>query len=225
MHDPADAEFWLSRWQQRQTGFHRQQVNEHLLQFWPALGVPAGATVFVPLCGKSLDLVWLQQQGHRVVGVELSTLAANAFFSEQGIADNPLAAEPFVLRGNDELRFYVGDFFHLQASHLQPCHALYDRAALVALPASTRKAYVEQLLRLFPAGVKMLLVTLEYDDRIMQGPPFSVTEAEVNELFGGEFDVARLQAQEVIEDNAHLRERGLNSLVEKVYLLDCAREY
>lgn len=220
MDDPAHPEFWLSRWQQNKIGFHQHQTNPYLQVYWSRLAADPGSSVFVPLCGKSLDMIWLSQQGYHVKGVELSPLAVDDFFTEHGLSDQVSYDGNLVIRGNKDICIYVGDFFHLQAEHLDACRLVYDRACLIAFPPLQRQRYVRQLLRLFPAGVKILLVTLEYEQGLMQGPPFSVNEQELNELFAEYFSIKLLVQNEVIEQNKHLQEKGLHRLQEKVYVLE-----
>jgi thiopurine S-methyltransferase len=79
-------EFWHERWQQNEIGFHDKEINEHLQQYWPAFNIALNSRIFVPLCGKSKDLLWLLAQGYEVIGVELSPLAVQAFFDENGLS-------------------------------------------------------------------------------------------------------------------------------------------
>src|SRR3546814_8142059 len=81
-----DPDFWQQRWRDNRIGFHRDGVLPLLEKHWPSLGLATGSRVFVPLCGKSLDMAWLAARGHRVLGVELSPLAVGQFFDENGLA-------------------------------------------------------------------------------------------------------------------------------------------
>jgi len=188
----VQREFWLDRWRKQEIGFHQPEVNPWLTNWWPRLDLPAGCSVFVPLCGKSLDMGWLADQGHQVIGVELAEAAVRGFYDE---AQCPFRMEwqrHLQLFSGDRVSIYCGDFMNLTALHLSEVAAVYDRAALIALPPKMREHYADHLLRIIPDGCRVLLVTLEYDQRRVSGPPHSVAEAEVRALFGGRCEVERL---------------------------------
>lgn len=212
--------FWLQRWQQNLTGFHRSETNPHLPDYWSEPGVPAGGQVLVPLCGKSLDMLWLRSQGHRVLGVELSSLAVDAFFDENNLQAEHLVSGKFALCQSDELQVLCGDFFDLGQEQLVDVTAVYDRASLIALPSAMRIAFVEKLQALLPGSVSMLLITMEYDQRSMNGPPFSVSEDEVRSLFTDGWSIKKIHEKDILAEEPRFRERGLTFLTEKVYLLD-----
>jgi len=214
------AEFWQARWARSEIGFHLPEVNPYLQRYWPALGLPEGARVLVPLCGKSLDLAWLAGQGYQVVGVELAQRAVEDFFAEHGL--KPLVSDVGVFRhyqaGN--LEIYCGDFFALSAQQLDGCTALYDRAALIALPADMRARYVAHLSQLLPNGCRGVLVSLDYDQAQMDGPPFAVADDEVQRLFTPDWQLQELACGDVLGDNWKFLKRGLERLDERVYRLD-----
>lgn len=214
-----DAHFWRERWQSGKTAFHQAQVNTDLQAFWPRLECPAAATVFVPLCGKSVDMAWLRAQGHNVVGSELSELAVATFFAAQGLepACEPVGALQRWRAGGYEL--YVGDFFDLGAASLVHVQAIYDRAALIALPAPLRVRYAQRLAGLAPAGCKMLLLTMDYPQQQMAGPPFAVAESEVRALFAHDFSVRLLATRDALHEEPRFQQRGLQSRDEQAYLL------
>jgi thiopurine S-methyltransferase len=214
-----EPEFWHQRWVSNQIGFHEGQVNAYLARHYAHLGLMLGQTVFVPLCGKSVDLRWLADQGARVVGVELSPIAVENFFAEQGLTPRTSKEGVFAVWESGPIRVLCGDYFALTPAHLAGTHAVYDRAALIALPPVQRAAYVAHLDRLLPGARRTLLVTLEYPQEQMQGPPFSVMEDEVRRLFAGA-RVERLGAQDVLADNPRFRDKGLTRLLECAYLLE-----
>lgn len=219
-----EPDFWHERWQQNKIGFHQGEVNPYLRQHWEELGVPAPARILVPLCGKSLDLMWLKQQGYTVEGVELSELAVRAFFEEQGMTARHSQQGAFQVWESDGIRLWCGDFFSLEPGMLGPVDAVYDRAALIALPAPMRRKYVRQLQNLVGA-VPHLLVTLEYPQTKMDGPPFSVDQAEVDSLFSDRFSGTMPHAlHDVLSESLHLQERGLDRLNECVYLLQVRKK-
>jgi len=218
------AQFWLERWQQNQIGFHAQEINSHLQNYWGKLKLPKKRRIFVPLCGKSSDMPWLLAQGYEVLGVELSALAAQSFFADNHLNAKVRECGAFQCWEIDGLSIYQGDFFALTREDLAACSAIYDRAALIALPAEMRQKYAEHLKQIAPALTDTLLITLEYDQNEMQGPPFSVTEQEVSSLFGSVCEIECLFAEDRLAENEHLKNRGLSHLIEKVYWLKCSSE-
>ncbi len=212
-------EFWHDRWQRGEIGWHLEQVNPLLEAYWPRLGLPPGGQVLVPLCGKSRDLLWLAAQGHRVVGVELSPVAVAGFFSEQGLQPDRSAEGPFECYQVDEIRLLCGDFFDLAREQVGELAALFDRGSLIALPHELRRPYADRLVALTRADSQGLLITLEYHQAEMAGPPFSVPEEEVAALFGDAFRIERLIDIEVLAENPGLAARGLSRLREGVYRL------
>lgn len=214
-----DAQFWHERWQTGQIGFHQPDYHPALLTAWPALGIAAGGRVFVPLCGRSLDMVWLAARGHPVVAIELSRIAVEGFFRHVGLEparDRSGALERW-RAGPFEL--LCGDFFDLEPAQLAGVAGWYDRAALVALPAAMRRRYVERLAALLEPGARGLLITHDYDQAEMDGPPFSVPPVEVEALFSRDFDVAPMTRRDVLPENAKFRERGLTTFFESVFRL------
>lgn len=215
---------WHERWAEGRTGFHNETVNPRLLQWWPELGLPAGSRVFVPLAGKSRDIIWLAGRGHRVVANELSPIAVAACFEEAGIQPARRHAGAFEIWSHGLITVLCGDYFALESAVTGRLDAAYDRAALVALPAALRPAYVERLAGLLAPGAPVLLVGIEYPPEEMQGPPWPVPEAEVRELAAGRFDVTVLEAGlDMLADNARFRERGVSRMEERVYRLDRRR--
>ncbi|SIO02600.1 thiopurine S-methyltransferase [Sulfurivirga caldicuralii] len=181
--------FWHQRWQAGQIGWHLPEPNPLLKQYLPELALPQGASILVPLCGKSVDLAWLLGQGYHVIGAELSPLAREQFVEEQGIE---------LLPGDDgwwhseegRLRWFEGDFFALTPDSAGAVDAVYDRAALVAFAQARRPDYVRQLASLAP-GAQLLLISLDAEGVPLEaGPPFVVPDDEVVQLFG---DVATLE--------------------------------
>jgi len=217
-----DAAFWQTRWQRGETGFHKAAVNPLLSHWWPKLQVPASAAIWVPLCGKSLDMLWLRQQGHRVQGVELARSAIEAFIHEHQLALDWQQQGEFSAATGDGFELLCGDFFALTPDRLKGISAVYDRAALIALPEAMRAQYVAHTRRLLPAGWRMLLVTLEYPQEQRPGPPFSVSDAEVKHLYAG-CHIALLDEQDVLADHAVFAAQGMRELVERVYLISDER--
>lgn len=213
------SEFWLERWQRNEIGFHQAEINTHLQQFWPELSLAPSSRVFVPLCGKSRDMLWLRAQGHQVLGVELSPLAVRDFFNENDLKPQVTSMAAGERWSCDGIEIVCGDFFALSASKLQSIAAVYDRASLVALPPVMREAYARHLCAILPPSAAMLLVTMDYDQAQMDGPPFAVSEAEVRSLYEKRYDVRRMHVIDVLAENPKFRERGLAALHEVVYHL------
>lgn len=213
------AGFWHERWEKQQIGFHLEEVNPYLRQHW-SLVQKAGAAVFVPLCGKSQDLLWLRSQGHPVIGVELSGRAIADFFRENDLPEPLITQAGGLIRWEIEgLVLYEGDFFQLRPEMLAGVQQVYDRAALIALPPEMRRSYISHSRKLLSEPVNQLLITLEYAQSQMDGPPFSVQEAEVLKHYGDRYQVEALCRDDVLADNPRFRDKGLQQLYERVYQL------
>jgi len=214
-----NPDFWQERWQKNEIGFHQQEINAHLQDYWPRLGVAAGSQVFVPLCGKSRDLLWLRARGHTVLGVELSPIAVRDFFRENTLEPQTSRQGAFERCAADGLAILCGDFFGLTADDLKGVAGVYDRASLIALPPDMRPRYASHLASILPKGAAILLVTMEYRQAEMSGPPFAVSEDEVRKLYEKHYVVTRLFTKDILAENPRFRERGLSALSEKVYQL------
>ena len=212
-------EFWLERWQRGETGWHLPEINLHLRKFWPSLGLPSALQVFVPLCGKTLDLLWLASQGHRVLGVEISRRAVEEFFTEAGLVPEITEAGPLRRYRADELTLLCGDFFDLTSEHLREVGAVYDRASLIALPLDMRPRYAEHL-KTLALTAPSLLITFDYDQDRMAGPPFAVHRQEIKRLFAGRYRITELATIDVIDDSPNFRRCGLTAIAEQVWRLD-----
>jgi thiopurine S-methyltransferase len=217
MEGVVEEEFWLECWNQQRIGFHQQSVNAQLQRFWPELGLAAGDAVLVPLCGKSGDMRWIRSQGHPVLGVELSPLAVAAFFSESGVVPERRRQGSFEAYEAGGIRVLCGNFFDLTAEDVAGVRAVYDRAALVALPPAMRERYAAHVADILPSGARMLLVTLEFPQAQMEGPPFPVPPAEVEWLYGRRGEV-RLLKREPTSDRG-LAARGVTGLHECALLV------
>ena len=211
-----EHDFWQERWAQGQIGFHLEEVNPYLQRHWSRLELEPASRVLVPLCGKSLDLAWLAGQGYRVLGVELSRRAVEGFFREHGLEPEVSQRGGFEVWRCAEVEVWCGDFFALQAQDLADCAGVYDRAALIALPPEMRLRYMRLLAELLPTGCQGLLVTLDYDQALLAGPPFSVADDEVRHGFAGR-QVEPLEVLEIIEQSPKFAQAGAASLLERVY--------
>ncbi|MDB4931745.1 MAG: Thiopurine S-methyltransferase [Myxococcaceae bacterium] len=176
-------DFWARRWREGQIGFHEGAPNAFLQAHAARLG--DAKRVFVPLCGKSEDLAFLAARGHTVVGVELVEDAVRAFFDEHGLAPAVTPRGPLTAYAHGAITLLVGDLFDATPDLVGAVDALYDRAALIALPEDVRARYVAHLRALLLPGAAGLVVTVEYPQEAMAGPPFAVPEAEVRRLYDG----------------------------------------
>jgi thiopurine S-methyltransferase len=213
------SEFWLERWEREEIGFHQNEINPYLYQYWQDLHPAHKGEVFVPLCGKSRDMLWLRKQGHRVLGVELSAIAVQAFFRENCLTPQRVTAGKFDCYEADGIRILCSDFFDLGKDDLAQASSVYDRASLIALPPEMRERYARHLVSILPAKTQILLITFDYPQPEMPGPPFAVSAGEVEALYLGRAEVRLLAQLDVLPQNQRFRERGLSRLQENVFLL------
>lgn len=210
-------DFWLERWENHQIGFHQPDGHPLLREHWPQLSLVASSRVLVPLCGKSQDMLWLAEQGHRVTGIELSAIAAREFFEEANLAYRRERAGGFDRFIGDRIEIRVGDFFDLPTPDLARFEGFYDRAALIALHEDTRRAYVDHLMSGLRRGATGLLITFGYDPAVMDGPPFNVDDEDVGMLYGRYAHVDLLAERRGLPESDHLRERGLADTRDGIY--------
>ena len=195
MSDATDNQFWLDKWNDKKIGFHESEPHNLLTQFWSNLKVSNTSKVLVPLCGKSIDMIWLKQCGHAVTGVELSETAILSFFDE-----NQVDAE---IQSGDKNNYYVGenltiweaDIFNLPNIELESYEVIYDRAALVAINPRQRFRYARIFTDNIPSGNFMFLIVLEYDKSLLSGPPFSLAKDDIELLYGKSWDIKEIERQ------------------------------
>ncbi len=212
-------QFWLDRWAERRIGFHLPDVNPHLRRHWRHLEIPSGAEVLVPLCGKSLDMLWLREQGYRVLGVELSDIALEDFARENLLRPDWVEEGGFRRAAWENLTLLHGDFFHLALEQTRNVQAVYDRAALVALPEEMRKVYARKMACLLQPGTALLLVSMDYPGEQMNGPPFNVSEAEIESLYGDSFDVRLRESVDILARNPQLADKGITRMCEQIWVM------
>lgn len=211
--------FWHDKWHQQQIGFHQQDINPFLVKYWQKLVLPAAAKVFVPLCGKSLDMCFLAEQGHQVIGCELNELAVQQFFSDNQLEMTKTAVGEHQHYQTEQISLYQGDIFTLPNELTQDVTAFYDRAALIAWPESMRAQYAKQLASLLPSGSLGLLVTLDYPQEALNGPPFAVSPTWVETYLTDDFEIQLLDCQDVLADNPRFIKKEVPWLNEAAYLL------
>jgi thiopurine S-methyltransferase len=217
-----DLDFWLEKWSKSETGFHMPVTHPMLARCWPQMNKGSGCRVLVPLCGKSVDMLYLAGQGCQVTGIEVSPLAIHQFLLEHQLQPTPSGQSgpgPQSVYRDDKLRLIEGDFFAVTPQQVGPMDAVYDRAALIAMPPAMQSHYAGHLMALAGRNVVILLVTLDYPASEMQGPPFSVPASRVQELFGNHYHVELLEQQDVLADNPPFRKRGVTRLSETAWRL------
>ena len=212
-------DLWHQRWRENNIPFHEGRVNGYLKAYYERLGLTGDEKVFVPLCGKALDMIWIRQQGQTVLGVELSPIAVRDFFSENGIASRVEKCGAFERYSGDGIELLCGDVFDMTSSHLNDVRAIYDRASYFALDIDGRRRYADFFSDMLPVGADILLLTLEYPQSIMEGPPYSVGEAEVRNRFETRYRVTHLETRDIIDRQPRFRAKGLPTLLAHAFLL------
>lgn len=211
---------WLDRWKQNRIGFHESTVNPRLRRYLPEFNLNPGEMIFLPLCGKTHDIAWLAQQGFQVVGIELSQIAIETFFAEHNLQYQQFESDRFLLRISGNIRLIQGDYFDLQQEDLSACKMVYDKAALIAINAPNRNRYCAHMQSILPKATDQLLITLDYDQAEMEGPPFAVSTAEVSRYYASNYSLNVLEQNDVLDVRPRWREKGLTALTETVYRLE-----
>ena len=213
LHD-KNSFFWLNRWQENKIGFHLNTYNRHLTDYIENNPLPAGSTIFVPLCGKSIDMIYLLDKDYKVIGVEISSIAVKSFFAENNIKYTIIRKNNFDIYSSlDGIEIYCGDFLYLNYIKFN-IDLVYDRASLVALPKEMRIKYVYILTKILKCS-KMLVVSVFYPKNDMAGPPFSVNNKEFTLLFK-DFEIKLLKSFLLEEDSKRL---NISLFAENVYYL------
>ncbi len=194
--DDMEASFWHEKWERGDIAFHEGEANQFLVEHFEKLSLPKGSRVFLPLCGKTRDFSWLLSHGYQVVGAELSELAIAELFRELGVEPQISKVGELSLFSANNIDIFVGDIFDVSAGHIGPINAIYDRAALVALPSDIRSRYATHLMNITHVAPQ-LLIAYEYDQRLMDGPPFSINEHEVKQHYGGIYELKTVESRSV----------------------------
>ncbi|MCY4045696.1 MAG: thiopurine S-methyltransferase [Cellvibrionales bacterium] len=182
---------WHKLWEAGDTGWHSEEPNSYLVEYIEALGLNQGDRVFIPLCGKTVDIPWLVSQGFHVVGIELSEIAIQQVFDSLSLTPVVTTLGALKKYSADQIDLFVGDFFALDANTLGPVQAVFDRGALVALPAPLRIQYAIRL-QAITEHAKILLVCFEYDQSLLEGPPFAITPDEIKQHYGQSYEIEQL---------------------------------
>lgn len=214
-----DKTYWNQRWEDGRTEFNQAEPHNFLVQGFKHLKLPAGARIFVPLCGKSVDMTWLLQENYELVGIELNLGACREFFKENNIPYEEQRTANFIKLKGEKITLFAGDFFKLTAEDLGQVDAIYDRAAYVALPEKMRQQYAEHISTITHAS-QYFLITMSFDQSQMAGPPFSVDEHEIREVFGKSFQVEEVLSKILTDElPPHFRARGLKSGRASLFIL------
>lgn len=215
-----NPEFWQTRWQEKRIGFNQSDVNPLLIKYFADLNLPIGNRVFVPLCGKSIDMVWLAAQGYDVIGIELVESAVQEFFTEQNIAytitehDKHPNIKCYQGKISEQtIDLWIADIFALSSDDIGHVDAVYDRAALIAMPAELRTQYSQQVINL-SQNAPQLLLTLNYDQNERAGPPFSISQEQVQQYYGNDYQMNKLE-----EEPSTLNAAPEMAVTEPVWLL------
>ncbi|NEP63206.1 MAG: thiopurine S-methyltransferase [Symploca sp. SIO2G7] len=191
-----DTSFWHQKWKNNSIAFHRSDANPLLVKHFQELSLESGRRIFVPLCGKTLDIAWLLANGYRVAGVELVEIAIRQLFEELEIAPNVVDFYTIKCYSARNIDIFVGSIFDLPGQMLGPVDAIYDRAALVALPKTMRDRYTAHLTEMTDTAPQ-LLITYGYDQTQMAGPPFSISNGEVEQHYGHSYRLKLLSSHDV----------------------------
>ena len=195
MSDATDNQFWLDKWDDKKIGFHESEPHNLLTQFWGNLRVSNTSKVLVPLCGKSIDMIWLKKCGHAVTGVELSETAILSFFDENQVDAEIQSADKNNYYVGENLTIWEADIFNLPNIELESYEVIYDRAALVAINPRQRFRYARIFTDNIPSGNFMFLIVLEYDKSLLSGPPFSLAKDDIELLYGKSWDIKEIERQ------------------------------
>ena len=215
---------WLEFWANNETNWHSDVVTQELEKYLGLLKLESGDTVFVPLCGKSLDMIYMLNRGFSVIGVEVSEIGIKQFFHENGLDFTISQVGEFDLYSAKNIEIYCGDFFSLTSKHLCGVKAVFDRKSLIALDRNLRQKYVKHLNDIISLGVRILLITLHYPKHQMSGPPFSVDKSEVESLFSMAFNYQELKSFQDIENGSKLARAGVDYIENAAFCLQQVRE-
>lgn len=213
-----DKDFWIKKWKTPKPGFQQEKVNSRLKKHWHRLGL-TGGKIFVPLCGSTIDMRWLIESGFQVFGVEFSEVACRKYFESNNLDYEEITDSRFNYFKGENIELWQGDFFALESVDLVGVRGVYDRASLIALPENMRNDYSDHLSNLLETDSQIFLISMDYDESKMNGPPFSVGEEEINNMLGRNFDIELVAQSSGPDIVGSLAQRGLDTLNEKVYLL------
>jgi len=212
-------QLWLQSWRDKQTDFHQKAANQLLVKFWPRLNLLPGSRIFVPLCGKSLDMIWLAKQGHEVVGIELSPVAVRSFFKENRLKPVKRRMGKLTLWRHGKISIFCGDYFSLKKADLGIIDTIYDRAALTALPETIRQLYVDHLAIIVQDDTKVFLLTTEDAEEGESLDHALGISDEIKLLYAKVFNINLAHVESVVEINPQSSDNLPIRVEYKVYQL------
>lgn len=212
-------EYWHRKWQTKSIRFHSPVVNPQLLTFAPHLGSLKNKVVLVPLCGKSVDMSWFMQQGAKVIGIEVSPIAVNAFFEENTLPYQQKKQADFIIYHNPQISILLGDFFKLSKKDVGSVNVVYDKGALAALPAILRQDYVKRLTSFTSVNTAILLIACEFISPDPNTSPFSLSKEEIQSLYSNDYHIELLTEDHGDNIQKGLKSRGFCNIVERVFLI------
>jgi thiopurine S-methyltransferase len=208
-----EASFWHQKWERNEIAFHQNEANPLLIKYFSALSLAEGRRIFIPLCGKTHDIAWLLTHDYCVAGAELSKVAIDQLFAELGITPKISSIGKLEHYSATNIDIYVGNIFDLSSDLLGLVDAIYDRAALVALPLEMRKQYTKHLMQITDKAPQ-LLISYVYDQSMIDGPPFSISKEEVNQHYADSYDLTHIASADVSGGM-----KGKCAAIENVWLL------
>lgn len=214
--------YWLNKWKTNDITFHENEVNVDLIAYFDTLNLKSGDCIFVPLCGKSIDMIWLAEKGLRVIGAELSPIACHEFFAALNITPHITTHTYYTKYQHENIELLCGDLFNLTSTDFPIIHAVYDCKALIALPPDLRKKYIEHIIKCVSPNIKILLLTRESVCQV-KPPPYPVSKAEVDSLYGGHFTVHTLKQAVITDIPERLIKKGYTEMTECVYLISSGK--
>ena len=214
-----EISYWKSRWEKNNIGFHNPEINSYLIEFAEKVLPTKAKTVFVPLCGKTKDMLWLSNLGLSVIGVEAVEIACIHFFEENNLEYTISKSHGFTIYSSGTIQLWCGSFFSLPSKIIASAEFIYDRASIVALPEKLRAKYIKKLIDESKTEVSMMVHAFTYDQNLMSGPPFSVPFEEISTFYAKHFEIKTLFNESVLKRYERYRTLGLNNLTEQVYHL------
>ncbi|MDZ7681321.1 MAG: hypothetical protein U5J63_06285 [Fodinibius sp.] len=215
-----EISYWQSRWHKDNTGWQMDEVYPLLPTLWNRRSLKSQARVLVPLCGNSPDLHWLAEQGHTVIGIDVSGKALRRTMRDHPAKFTEETSYGFTVYRSQQMELWEGDFLKLPARTITTPDVIYDKAAIVALPPEMRTTFAQKVMELSNPNTQLLVQTFEYEQHEMSGPPFSVGRNEIEQYYGDRFSITPVHEQSRLQDMAKFRQRGLSSyFIEKVYHL------
>jgi len=211
--------FWLDSWKDNKIPFHQKQINPILKQQINHLNLSKGDIVLVPLCGKSLDMLWLAELGYKVIGVELSEIAVEEFYTESNIIPTIDVYAGYKHYKSESIDIICGDFFNIDLSTIKTINAIYDRAALIALPNKLRESYIKRISEISQKGVKVLLIVIESQEKNI-GPPYQIDVNDITKLYSRDFLVDKIYQKNIENISQHIKKLGYKEIKDVVYLLE-----